>query len=99
MAARRLFVLIFLLTLADAACTAAGMYLGVITEANPLLRGLMTAHPALTAGGVCVFVGGLLLLMYSVRAQVKWLGSALSALAVVKLAVLGMHLGWILQIV
>lgn len=99
MAACRLFVLIFLLTLSDAVCTAAGMRLGVIAEANPLLRGLMTAHPELTSAGVCVFVGAILCIMYPVREQVRWLGSALSAVAVIKLAVLGMHLGWILQIV
>jgi hypothetical protein len=95
---RKVFVQIFVLTLTDAICTAIGMRLGVITEANPLLRDVMTASPILASMGVCLLVGALLYFLYLFRGRVKWLGPALYAVTAVKLAVLGMHFAWVSQI-
>lgn len=94
---KRILLLIFALTILDAACTAAGLRLGAITEANPLMA-TMTAHPTLTGTAACVGTAALLLWLYSVRERVRWLGPALVGVSAVKLGVMGLHMHWILSL-
>lgn len=92
----RLFVLaIFLLTLSDAACTAAGISLGVIGEGNPIWREAMYANPAWTAVAACVYTAGLLYLVYRFGARCRCTVPLLAGLCGVKVAVIGLHVGWI----
>lgn len=95
---RKLLIAILTLTAADAACTAAGLRLGTIQEGNPLLCHVMTAHPVMTGAAVCVAVAALMLWLYSVRERVRWIGPALVGVVAVKLAVMGMHIHWIITI-
>ncbi len=87
------------LTAADAFCTAAGMRLEMIDEANPLLAGWMSVSPEYT--GLAVFLGtaALLALLYAVSGRVSWTGGAVSGIAAVKLTVLGLHFSWILHLI
>lgn len=96
---RRLIILILALTVADAVCTAAGLSMGVISEANPILSGIFPASPVLSCAALCVFVAVLLRLLYFLQDRVKWLKNALTAVAAVKLVVLGMHFAWIARVI
>lgn len=96
---KKLFYAVYLLTIFDVACTAAGLRLGVITEGNPILTGVMANSPELAAAGLCIVVGAVLLWLYSVRKKIRWLIPALAAIATIKLAVVGMHLFWIATII
>lgn len=49
---KRILLIVFLLTVADAVCTAAGLRLGAITEGNPLMAAPMYAAPGITAAAV-----------------------------------------------
>ncbi|SMC59996.1 DUF5658 family protein [Papillibacter cinnamivorans] len=87
------------LTAADAFCTASGIRLGTIEEANPLFSGWISLSPG--PAGLAAFLGtaALLALLYASRGRVSWIGGALSGIAAVKLAVLGLHFGWMLYLI
>lgn len=90
-----LFIIIFLLTIADAVCTAVGVSHGVINEGNVLMQTAMTSYPVLTAVAVCLIIGGILYLMWRVRKRIKWMPRALIGILAVKIGILGMHGYWI----
>jgi len=92
---RILILAIFLLTIADAACTAAGVSLGIILEGNPLMRVPMHEYPVFTAVLVCLYVGLLLALIDRFSTRCRFVQPLLTFVLVVKIAVVGLHLGWI----
>ena len=96
---KKLFITIYILTIADIACTVAGVYTGYITEANPVLQGLMHTSPILTGAAMCIVIGAVLYGMYRVRQRIRWIGYAIGGMAAVKVMVIGLHVGWIAQIV
>lgn len=93
-----LFVSIFAMTILDLGLTATGIRRGTIGEGNPLLEKMFHASPEMSAVILAVLVGLLLLLMYKVQYRIKWINLALVGLFVIKLAVLGLHLNWIIKI-
>ncbi len=86
---------IFLLTLADAACTVAGVRLGVISEGNPIIRAAMHAYPVWAGAAACAYTGALLSLVYRYGPRARCTVPLLVGLFAVKTAVMGLHLGWI----
>lgn len=89
---------IFLLTLADAVCTAAGVSLGIILEGNPIMQAPMHEHPVFTAALVCLYVGALLALIGKFSSRCRYILPLLAVVFAVKVAVIGLHLGWIIPI-
>ena len=96
---KKLFIAIYILTIADIACTVTGVHMGYITEANPILQGLMHTSPILTGAAMCVLIGTVLYGLYRVRQRIRWLGYVMGGMAAVKVMVIGLHAGWIIQIV
>lgn len=86
------------LTAADCACTASGVRMGAITEANPLFLGWMSISPEYTVSLTFAGVSAMVLIVYILGSRVPWSGTALAGLAAAKLAVLGLHFGWILRL-
>lgn len=93
---RLLILAIFLLTLADAACTAAGVSLGIIFEGNPIMCTPMQEYPVFTAVLVCLYVGVLLALIDRFSARCRYILPMLAIVLAVKVAVIGLHIGWII---
>lgn len=93
---RLLILAIFLLTMADAVCTVAGVSLGVIFEGNPIMRASMHEYPVFTAVLVCLYVGVLLALIDKFSARCRYILPMLTVVFVVKVAVIGLHIGWII---
>ncbi|MGI5971916.1 MAG: DUF5658 family protein [Oscillospiraceae bacterium] len=91
----RLIIAAFLMTLADAFCTVAGIRLGVIEEANPILRSAMELDPVVTALAACAYTGGLLLIVYRFGNRCRTTLPLLLVLCAVKAAVMILHAGWI----
>jgi hypothetical protein len=89
---KRLFICVFILTLLDGAATAAGIRLGYLEEANPVIGSLADTQPFITCFGVCLFVGVLLLILYILRNRIRWMGYAISAVLVVKTALVFIHI-------
>jgi len=92
---KRIALAAFALTVADAFCSGVGVYCGAIVEANPIFREAMAANPLFTGAVLCAVVGALLYILYSQRGRVRWVGPALTMIAAVKLAVIGLHSVWI----
>ncbi|MDO7788638.1 DUF5658 family protein [Desulforamulus aquiferis] len=88
---------IVLLTLADLLLTYHGLKLGLIQEFNPLMAWLYQINPKVSVAIVFSLVALGCLFLYLVQGQVSWLPTALAALLVIKLGVLGLHLGWLVQ--
>ena len=95
---KKLFITIYILTIIDIACTVAGVYTGYITEANPVLQSAMHSYPILTGAVMCVGIGAVLYGMYRVR-HIRWLKYAAGGMLAVKVMVIGLHVGWIVEIV
>lgn len=96
---KKLFLLVYLLTIFDAAATAAGVKLGVIEEANPLICRIMTCHPVLSAVSLSAVIGAALYVIYKVRNRVHWLAYAMCGVLVVKIWVIYLHINWITQVI
>ena len=88
---KRLFTGVFILTLLDAAATAAGIRLGYLEEANPAIRELADARPFMTCFGACIAAGALLLLLYKLRDRVRWMKTAMSTILITKSALVCIH--------
>jgi hypothetical protein len=96
---KKLFILVFILTVVDAICTAVGVHLGCVEEANPFFQSMIMSHPVLAASAVCAGVGAVLYGMYLVRNKVRFMAPLIIGLLIIKLAVVGMHIGWMAQII
>lgn len=86
---------VLLLTIADMMFTAKGLKLGTITEANPVVDYFLGLSAELTLVCIPIFVGAVLLLLYRFRRQVRWLNTAVTGLAVIKLYILLLHIKWV----
>ena len=95
---KKLFVAIYILTIIDVVCTVAGLKAGFITEANPLMQNFIESVPVIAGAFVLVGVAALLYLIYRFRHKVKWLPYALAGVVAVKVVIMGMHIGWITQV-
>lgn len=90
---------IFAVTIIDDICTAVGIRMGFIEEANPILSDAMTNYTALSGLTIIVFVGIILYGIYKVRAKIRWLPIALSFVLFIKIYVIWMHIHWISQVI
>ncbi len=89
-------MVIMLLTLLDAVCTAVGVRLGFITEWNPLMRTAVLQAPAWTGAASFAYTGTLMALVCRFGPRARCTIPLLAGLCTVKLAVVGLHLGWIM---
>ncbi|SMC39582.1 DUF5658 family protein [Papillibacter cinnamivorans] len=96
---KKLLFIIFILTVFDAVCTAAGMLCGAVQEANPVMVQFMAWHPGAASALVCAAVGGILLGLYRVRSRIKWLFSAMTAVLIAKIGIAVIHVMWISQVI
>ncbi|NJD01614.1 MAG: hypothetical protein FIA99_03205 [Ruminiclostridium sp.] len=98
MHSRRIFIIIYVLTVIDFVFTYAGLQYGFISEANPFMAFLLPKFKLLTFAGVLAGVASALYFIYRVRARVKWLPGAMVLILAVKASVILLHLQWILNI-
>lgn len=89
---KKLFISVFVLTLLDAAATAAGIRLGYLEEVNPVFRGLAGARPFMTCFDACLAAGALLLVLYKLRNRVHWMRTAMSAVLIIKSVLVCIHI-------
>jgi dolichol kinase len=95
---KKLFVAIYGLTILDAISTIIGVQLGVVEEANPFVQAAMTNQPILTGLVVCLLIGAVLYGVYGVRHRIRWLAYAMGGVLAVKVVIMGLHIGWITQV-
>lgn len=89
------YYIVFLLTVLDIVFTAAGLKLGVIIEANPILNYFISVSMELTFLCILAYVAAALIFMYKVSPGIYWLNPALAGLAAVKLYTVVLHVSWI----
>lgn len=92
------FIAIFILSVMDALLTATGIRIGIIEEANPLLRDLLHTTPFTGAFMVILFVSAMLLIVYKYQHKIRFINHALVLLLMVKVGVIGLHIRWIIAI-
>lgn len=95
---KTLLTSIFGLTIIDIACTYFGYKAGYIEEGNPLLRFMFHNHPELTSFFVIIFVGYMLGLLWNYKDKSRHITLFVVGILIVKIAVVGLHLSWILKI-
>lgn len=71
---------------------------GIIEEVNPLLRSISHAMPELTSLLLMAFVGGMLYIIGRYGHRFKYINLGLTAILVIKVAIIGVHIEWIRQI-
>ena len=84
---------ILILTALDLACTAIGLSMGVITEANPILARMYDW--SLIGTCVITFLVVALFVWVISRSNKPWVKCAVRGLIVVKVAVMLLHCVWI----
>jgi inner membrane protein involved in colicin E2 resistance len=92
---KTVYYIIYFLTILDITLTAAGLQLGVIEEANPIMNYFISLSMELSMIGVLLFVGAMLIFLYKASLKVNWLQKAVTGLAYIKVYVLLLHLSWI----
>ena len=92
----RLIAAVLLLTLIDGVFTAIGLRLGLIGEANPLLRGLAQRCPALSALAAFLYTSALMAVVCRFGMRCRCTVPLMYGLCGIKIAVVGLHVGWML---
>lgn len=95
---RSLVLISLMLSLGDAVCTAGGISLGFISEGNVLLRPLADSRPIAAALTTFAYTGILLSVVYKLGTRCRFTVPLLIGVCIVKLAVMGIHLLWMLSI-
>lgn len=95
---KKLFIAIYILTILDAISTITGVQLKVVEEANPFVQSAMTNQPILTGLAVCLLIGAVLYGIYRVRHKIRWLAYPMCGVLAIKVVIMGMHIGWITQV-
>ena len=90
---------IFVLTVVDVVSTNAGLRMGIIEEANPIMFRPITSHPAVTSVLIVIYTGAVLYGIYKVRNKIKWLPPVMVAILVGKVFIAGLHVYWILLVI
>jgi hypothetical protein len=90
---------IFLLTVLDVALTTAGLNMGCIVEANPLMAWLITQSLPLTMMGVLTFTAAALWFINRFEQRYAWVRYGLYAVLATKIFVMVAHLIWIGQVI
>jgi hypothetical protein len=90
-----IFYVIFLLTIMDLAFTVTGLQLGIIEEANPIMRYFLNLSMGFSILCVLLFMGTILIFLYKASYKLHWLHPAMTGLAGIKVYVLLLHLRWI----
>lgn len=96
---KKLFITIYILTILDAICTITGVQLGFVEEGNPFVQSAMQNYPILTGLTVVLVIGAVLYGIYRVRHKIRWIGYAMVGVLAIKMAIIGLHVNWIVQIV
>jgi len=95
---KKLFIAIYILTVLDAISTITGVQLKVVEEANPFVQAAMTNRPVLTGLVVCLTIGAVLYGIYRIKDRIRWLTYAMGGVLAVKAVIMGLHVGWITQV-
>lgn len=95
---RKLLIYIMILSLIDAAATCAGIKLGYLQEANPVLAAAAMKAPVAVCSASFLASCLFLYIIYSFRKSIKWLKKALALIFAVKLSVVYLHLSILLTI-
>ena len=91
-----IYILIFILTLADLTITGFGIASKRIDEANPIMAAMYDWNIPLTILIVGTIVG--LLIWFISKQKIRWLGYAAGGLLIIKIGVMFLHANWISQI-
>ena len=94
-----ILILIFVTTILDTILTVAGIKLGYIEEANPLLANAFHNNPEISAISIILLISLILHFLYKVQHTVKWMKTPLAIISLLKFAVLRAHMGWIYLII
>lgn len=94
---KRIFILVYLLTIIDVVFSYIGLKLNYIQEFNPVMNYFINLSLPLTMAAVLVGAAILLYLIYSLS-YFRWIAYAMAGVLVVKLIVVGMHAVWIYQV-
>lgn len=89
---RKLVLIIIVLSIFDAAATAAGISLNYIREANPVIGSLVMCDPFAASTLACLLAVALLILIYSFRKRIRWIKYGLTLILAVKAMILCLHL-------
>jgi hypothetical protein len=76
-----------------------GLSLGVIAEGNPVWRDLMSENPVATAAAAVALTAALLAVVYRFRRRCAYVVPLLTGLWAIRIAVIGLHLFWLLALV
>lgn len=95
---KKLLIAIFSLTVIDVALTYWGYKAGHIDEANPLLSYVYRNGPEVTSVLVLLFVGCLLGILWNYKDKARHIYYFVIGLLLVKIAVVGIHINWLLKI-
>lgn len=85
------FITIFILTVADAICTAVGVINGWLIEGNVLLARAVTDSPILACSATALAVGLLLLWIWNIKDKIKWLKYPIIIILCEKIIIMVMH--------
>ena len=91
-------LLIWLLGLADVLLTNYGLNLGVIREGNPVMAYFFAVSPNLAITFSLIFSGIMLWFLTHLKTKTALAGKALWGLLAVRLFVIFLHAGWLIQI-
>ncbi len=94
----QIIIIIICLTVLDVIFTLYGLQVGMIEEANPILKPLFEKMPLCTGIGIVFFVFLLLRFLYKVRERVKWIVVALWLICIIKVSVITLHFSWLFSI-
>lgn len=91
-------IALIILTALDLACTAIGLSMGVVTEANPILARLYDWSLIGTCIIIFIFVA-LLVVFINKYKHIKWVQYSTYGIIIVKLLVMLLHINWIMLVI
>jgi hypothetical protein len=96
---KKVLIAIFILSIIDAIATYTGVKLGIVEEANPLLTTVFHSSPELAAVLLIAFIGAMLWVINRYGHRLRHINVGLAMMLMVKLAIIGAHVGWIRMVV
>jgi len=95
---KKLLIAIFGLTVIDVGLTYWGYKAGHIEEANPLLSYVYRNSPEASSILILLFVGCLLGILWNYKEKARHMYVFVIGVLLVKIAVVGIHINWLLKI-
>lgn len=92
-------IIIFILSVFDIGLSYWGIKAGFIEEMNPLLRYLLHTYPEITSLMVFLIISMSLYFIYKEGYQFRYINIGLVLMLAVKIFIMALHVGWIIQVV